>query len=122
MLTAAAAARTASGSFTIIFLVLFIPPLWGTIDAARRPRDIWDVTRQNKALWIILQLVLMCCGLGWAAALAYFIAVRPKLREATRNFESRPYMAPPSIRQTPLGPPPGWYPDPAGGLRWWDGS
>jgi hypothetical protein len=36
-LPAAAAARASPFSFTAIFLVAFIPPLWGTIDAARRP-------------------------------------------------------------------------------------
>jgi hypothetical protein len=122
LLMAAAAAAKTSNSFLLIGLVVVVLPVWGTIDAASRSRTVWDMTRQKKALWIVLQLVLMFVGLGWVFTLAYVIAVRPKLRAASRSLKARTYKAPPPIGQQPLGPPPGWYPDPAGGVRWWDGT
>jgi len=106
----------------LLVLVFFLFSLWGTIDAARRPGAIWDRTRQSKALWIILQLGGFFVGIGFVFTIAYIIAVRPKLKVAPKGYAPGAYMAPPPLGQPLQGPPPGWYPDPAGAIRWWDGT
>jgi hypothetical protein len=103
---AATTSSSVSAIILLIFLVVIVFPLGGLIDATR-------------TLWVILQLVGLVCGIGFIPAFLYLVAVRPKLKATTRNLKSG--MLPPTGQQ-PLGPPPGWYPDPTGGVRWWDGT
>jgi hypothetical protein len=116
---AATTSSSVSAIILLIFLVVIVFPLGGLIDATRRSHDIWDMSYENKTLWVILQLVGLVCGIGFIPAFLYLVAVRPKLKATTRNLKSG--MLPPTGQQ-PLGPPPGWYPDPTGGVRWWDGT
>jgi hypothetical protein len=61
----------------IVSVVLGVLPIVGIIDAALRPDDVWARANQNKLVWIVVQIVLSVVG-----TLAYFIAVRPKLKAA----------------------------------------
>jgi nitrate/nitrite transporter NarK len=60
---------------TMFVLVVF--PIWGIIDAALRPDDVWARANQNKVVWILVQIFLSTLG-----ALIYFLAIRPKLAAA----------------------------------------
>jgi len=64
----------------IIFVMLpmLVLPIWGIVDAAVRPQQVFTATGQSKVLWIVLQLVL-----GILGAIIYFVAIRPKLLAAT---------------------------------------
>jgi len=73
----------------LMMLALFVIPIWGIVDAAMRPTEVWTATGQNKVLWIVLQFVL-----GLLGAIIYFAAIRPKLVAATT-------------------PPPGYPPPPS---------
>jgi|SRR3989338_2619344 len=61
-----------------IFIVLGIFWLWMLIDAIRRQFD-------NKALWIILIIVL-----GFLGAILYFFIIRRKLKQQERGFGNQP--------------------------------
>ncbi len=63
------------GELLILSAVLWILPIVGIIDAALRPDDVWARANQNKLVWIVVQIFLSVIG-----TLAYFIAVRPKLK------------------------------------------
>lgn len=62
---------------TILLLFFVVLPIWGIVDAARRPEAEWASANQNKVVWIVLQV-----GLGAIGAIAYFMAVRPKLTDS----------------------------------------
>jgi hypothetical protein len=64
--------------FIGIFLVSFVLPVWGIIDAAVRPDAVWAATGQNKIVWVLVQIFLWTLG-----AIIYFVAIRPKLVAAT---------------------------------------
>jgi hypothetical protein len=59
---------------------------WTIFDVLSWSEDVWDRAGQNRGLWIFLPLagvvILLPPGLGIAFAIAYFAAVRPKLRLA----------------------------------------
>ena len=62
----------------IVMLLFVVLPIWGVIDAAVRPDDVWAGASQSKVVWILLQIFLGALG-----ALVYFAAIRPKLVAAT---------------------------------------
>lgn len=62
----------------ILSAVLGVIPVVGIIDAALRPDDAWARANQNKLVWIVVQILLSV-----VSTLAYFIAVRPKLKAVT---------------------------------------
>lgn len=69
------------GPELLIMLVVFafaVFPIWGIVDAALRPDNVWTRANQNKVVWILLQFFL-----GILGAIVYFAAIRPKLRDAT---------------------------------------
>lgn len=73
----------------VILLFLAVPLILAiivVIDAASRPREVWDATGQSQTLWIVLPLVLLfACGVGsLIASLVYLVSVRPKLVIAGR--------------------------------------
>lgn len=86
-------------------------------------------------LWPLLVLVILACVILWAnqthfggvGVVAILIVAVPIafvvliVRALLRVGDKRP---PPVIVQQPTvsGPPPGWYVDPAGLTRWYDGQ
>lgn len=58
----------------LVVMVLVVVPIWGVIDAAMRPDDVWAAAKQSKVVWILVQLFL-----GIIGAAIYFMAIRPKL-------------------------------------------
>lgn len=71
------------GPAELILLLTVVLPIWGIIDAAIRPGSQWRQSNQSKVLWVVLQLFL-----GIVGAIAYFAAIRPKLKAAATT--SRP--------------------------------
>lgn len=63
----------------LVLVALFgVLPLWGIIDAAIRPDAAWAAAGQNKVVWVLVQIFL-----GVLGAIAYFVAIRPKLKAVT---------------------------------------
>lgn len=69
----------------IVLLLLgsVVLPLWGLVDAARRPDGQFQAAGQNKTLWIVLNaLGLLVWGFGAVVALVYLLVIRPKVAAA----------------------------------------
>ena len=80
--------------------------------------SVFQISRGNDPSWIV---GFLRPGRGGVIGLAYIVAER-RARKEWRSALSSPAPAP--RQMTPTSPPPGWYPDPAGGptQRYWDGS
>jgi hypothetical protein len=72
------------GELVIIFLILAMigGPLWGMIDAARRPNEIFRAAGQSKALWIALQFLLAPMG-----TILYAVVALPSLKRQTEKAQ-----------------------------------
>ena len=65
-------------AFPIFFALWFgalLVMVWATLEAAMTPGRVWDAADQEKIVWVLVILLLPLFG-----AVAYFVAVRPKLR------------------------------------------
>lgn len=63
--------------FLLVMLGPFVVlPIWGIMDAAFRSDSEWQAADQNKIVWILVQIFLNVVG-----ALAYFLVIRPKLKD-----------------------------------------
>ena len=63
----------------LIFLLAVVVPIWGILDAARKPTEAWAAIRQSRLLWILLMALLTLFGMGVIVAVVYLVTVRPKL-------------------------------------------
>ena len=61
----------------VVLLGLSVVWLWGLIDSITRPQWAYVQARSNKALWIVLNVVL-----GSVGSLIYLLAIRPRLKAA----------------------------------------
>ena len=62
-----------------LWLVCLALPIWGIVDAARRPQSQWMKADQNQTMWVVLMAVgIFFCPLGVIAAIIYLAAIRPK--------------------------------------------
>jgi len=58
-------------------------PIFGIIDAARRPQASWTATGQKQIAWILVQVFLGALG-----TLVYLLAIRPKLKAVDSHVPS----------------------------------
>lgn len=69
--------------FMGLYVVVLLVGVFGAVDAAVRPFDHWQQIGGNKALWIVLQLLVLVpiAGLaGLVATIIYLSRIRPKLK------------------------------------------
>ncbi len=102
-----------SGVVLVLFLAATGVGLWALIDSIVRPRWAYQAAGSNKALWIVLILVL-----GVIAAIIYLLFIKRRVMTAQ-------LLGPPSAMYPGAwtAQPPGWHPDPSGRheYRYWDG-
>jgi hypothetical protein len=65
--------------WVLLVFVLVGLPLWGAVDASRRPRKEWEEAGLNRRTWVGVQGAGALFGVGFAAACAYFGNVRKRL-------------------------------------------
>jgi hypothetical protein len=63
----------------IWFLIAFVIPLAALISAATTPSATFRRANSNKALWVVMPLLL-----GFVAACIYFFWIQPRLKRAAR--------------------------------------
>jgi len=68
----------------IVALVEVAVVLAAMIDAARRPKRVWERAGQHKVLWVALQPLGLVFVTGLLVPVAYVIFVRPALRRVER--------------------------------------
>jgi hypothetical protein len=92
-----------------VFLLFFA--LWAAalvywivalVEVVRIPEPQFRTAGTDKTMWILIVVLA-----GIVGALVWYFAKRDEVRAAAGRIPA---------------PPPGWYPEPAGGgMRWWDG-
>ncbi len=82
--------------FAIVFWILKL------VEVARIPEHQYRAVGTDKTMWILVVVLAQVIG-----ALIWQFSRRDDVLAAAGRV-------PP--------PPPGWYPDPSGGSRWWDGA
>ena len=69
------------GALFVFFFLFWLASLglliWAVIDAATKPDSAWAAADQSKIVWILVALFVPIAG-----ALAYLIAIRPKVKAA----------------------------------------
>jgi hypothetical protein len=116
------------GALVVASLVMTIVAI---VDMARRPDWQWKLAGQDKALWIVLSVVVNVLGV---VPLIYWFHIRKKLIAVEQAARAGVY-GPGSMtvggwvpgygfQGGPPAWPPGWYADPADPAsdRWWDGA
>jgi hypothetical protein len=65
----------------LILLTLVAITIWAIVDAALRPESQWPAAGQSKPLWIVMMVAgaLLLPPIGTLLAIAYLVAIRPKL-------------------------------------------
>ena len=74
---------TATVGWVVLALVALALPIWGAIDAARRPATAFSHARLNRRMWIGVQAACAPLLVGLPLAVLYFAAARPRLAAAT---------------------------------------
>jgi Protein of unknown function (DUF2510) len=108
------------GLFFILVLAALVLTIFVVVDMARRPEWQWQQSRSNKALWIVLQVVLflLVFPASYVSGIIYLASVRPRLIAVERSGQGAgdhgawgsyqgagSYSSPPGH---PYGPPPGY--------------
>ncbi len=62
--------------------VLLAIPIWGVIDAAARPAHHWEAIGTSKRMWVGVQALGAPFGVGFGAALTYFLKTKRRLKRA----------------------------------------
>jgi uncharacterized membrane protein YfcA len=66
----------------LVAFILVALPIWGVIDAAGRPAHHWEAGGLSKKMWVGVQAFGAPFGVGFWAALAYFLKAKRKLKTA----------------------------------------
>lgn len=103
----------AAAGLVIIIGLYFVPTI---VAAIRHVPNVGSVIVINTLLgWSII---------GWIIALAMAARSSPQ-PVAVHQYNhpiSPPTQQPAQAPAKPAGPPPGWYNDPSGAVRWWNGE
>ena len=98
----------AVGAFVLLFVALFAVSIGGIIflvislvEIVKIPDHQFRAAGSEKVTWVIVVALV-----GWIGALVWRFAKRAEVLAAATAVAA---------------PPPGWYPDPSGQVRWWDG-
>jgi hypothetical protein len=67
------------GVYLVAFPLVALP-IWGAIDAARRPESEWEATGLNRGTWVGVQAIGAFFLVGFFAAIGYFWRKRPALQ------------------------------------------
>ena len=69
------------GVYLVVFPLVALP-IWGAIDAARRPEAEWEATGLSRRTWVGVQAIGAFFLVGFFAAIGYFWRKRPALQAA----------------------------------------
>jgi len=69
------------GVYLVVFPLVALP-IWGAIDAARRPEAEWEATGLSRRTWVGVQVIGAFFLVGFFAAIGYFWRKRPALQAA----------------------------------------
>jgi hypothetical protein len=67
------------GVYLVVFPLVALP-IWGAIDAARRPDAEWEATGLSRRTWVGVQAIGALFLVGFVAAIGYFWRKRPALQ------------------------------------------
>ncbi len=73
---------TESLFYVLIAVAIIGLPIWGAVDAHSFPDLHWAAAGLRKRAWVRLQAVGALFGVGFGAAVAYFMSARPRLEAA----------------------------------------
>jgi hypothetical protein len=74
--------------------------IYTLVEVVRIPEPVWQHTRDNQLVWVLLIALL-----GWIGALVYWIVARGKLRRAKAWFDQHGYPPPVAYGGYPPQPP-----------------
>lgn len=69
------------GVYLVAFPLVALP-IWGAVDAARRPEAEWEATGLSRRTWVGVQAIGAFFIVGFFAAIGYFWRKRPALQAA----------------------------------------
>jgi hypothetical protein len=90
------------GLFFLIWAAAIAVWIVGIVDVVKIPEHQFRAAGTDKTTWVLIVVLAQAIG-----AIIWFAAKRSDVRAAAG---------------WPPAPAPGWYPDAAGGVRWWDGA
>lgn len=74
---------TEAVGWAVLGIVLIGLPIWGAVDAAAYPQALWGLIGHRRDSWVRWQALAAPIGVGFGAAVAYFVKVRPRLAAAS---------------------------------------
>jgi uncharacterized membrane protein YsdA (DUF1294 family) len=72
-------------ALVLISVAVLVFWIWTIIDAAKRPDAEWNLTGQNKTVWVLALVVGGFFGFAFIVSLVYVIWPRPRLKNAAAS-------------------------------------